>query len=149
MAALHFFFPPIGSLSGKLSYIVHCLHKAIDSPTSLACCLLHRFKAAPWGPSEASQGWGWRLVAFPAQGQDHAQALLLKSIHDTNIRRVLKKRDKKGDTLLHLAAWENNLNAIDYLVEGGADIKAIDSTRTRVTPLHLAAMAGHLPAVKR
>lgn len=52
---------------------------------------------------------------------------------------VLKKRDEKGKTLLHLAVKTNNDRVIFELIERGADIEAGD-TPGETTPLHYAAL---------
>eukprot|EP00952_Eustigmatos_sp_NYUAD-ZCMA_P012365 49755-Eustigmatos_ZCMA.PRE.1 len=68
---------------------------------------------------------------------------------NANIRHVLDKRSAAGDTALHIAAYEGNMLAVNYLIKAGAAVNAMDSLRTKVTPIHLAAEAGQLPVVKR
>ncbi|GBG34281.1 Ankyrin repeat domain-containing protein 1 [Hondaea fermentalgiana] len=48
-----------------------------------------------------------------------------------------------GRTLLHSAAFWGSANCVDFLLEVGADVNAIDSTVSRVTPLLEAGRAGH------
>ena len=56
------------------------------------------------------------------------------------------QRDKSGQTLLHHACTEGNVERVLQLLEYGADIAAQDSTRW--TPLHNAALNGHAAVVE-
>jgi len=47
---------------------------------------------------------------------------------------INKKYGVSGETLLHVAAYTNNLELVKYLVESGADVNACDNGNR--TPLH-------------
>ncbi len=51
-------------------------------------------------------------------------------------------------TPLHLAAWCNSLNAIDALLDGGADIESVSGERHHNTPCGWAIAAGNIDAVR-
>jgi ankyrin repeat protein len=50
--------------------------------------------------------------------------------------------DKRGNTPLHLAAFNDNGLMVTYLLDRGADVNV--KTVEGVTPLHYAAYKGHL-----
>jgi len=52
-----------------------------------------------------------------------------------------------GTTLLHQAVRENDLKAVESLIKGGADVKAV--SRYGVTPMHIAAMNGNAAMLRR
>lgn len=52
-------------------------------------------------------------------------------------------RNADGDTLLHAAAQGGALGAVRSLLEAGADVQAIGTTKLQITPLHEAAAHGN------
>ncbi|RDD34218.1 ankyrin repeat protein [Wolbachia endosymbiont of Cylisticus convexus] len=54
--------------------------------------------------------------------------------------------DEQGNTPLHTAAWEGNLEVVKLLLKHGADVHAENFERK--TPLHFAAWEGGLKVVK-
>jgi ankyrin repeat protein len=54
--------------------------------------------------------------------------------------------DHNGQSPLHMAARDGNVELVRLLIARGAFINVLDSTR--VTPLHLAAANGHLDVVQ-
>lgn len=60
---------------------------------------------------------------------------------------LLGQREKKrGNTLLHLAAEQDNTYVIERLIHRGLDVNS--QTMDEATPLHLAVSAGHLNATR-
>lgn len=59
---------------------------------------------------------------------------------------VNAKDKKRGNTPLHWAAYNNNLEMVKYLVEQGAEVNA--KNNCGVTPLHFAALNNNLEMVK-
>lgn len=60
-----------------------------------------------------------------------------------------KAPEDGGRTLLHIAAFWGSLCCLEFLLEVGANVNAIDSSLSCTTPLAEAARAGHLEACKR
>lgn len=60
----------------------------------------------------------------------------------------IKLADQSGETALHWAAWQGNLEACKWLVEGGADVEAYYRANGGLTPLRCAAESGNLELVK-
>jgi hypothetical protein len=56
--------------------------------------------------------------------------------------RVINAHNSEGETSLHIACWQGNVPAVEYLLEMGAKVNELDSTLTRTTPLHEAARGG-------
>jgi len=61
---------------------------------------------------------------------------------------VVKGQNDIGDTMLHIAASEGNVEAVRYLLDIGADINQRDGETARNTPLHDAALAGWAPVIE-
>ena len=72
--------------------------------------------------------------------RDFSQYLFLKG------EKVNARFGKENDTLLHSAAREGDAKTAAWLIKGGADTEA--ENKSRATPLHLAALQGHLDVVK-
>ena len=58
---------------------------------------------------------------------------------------TLRERDEKGDTLLHAAARENQVDVMEYLIENEISLDATDSEGN--TALHIAVTNGHVEAL--
>jgi ankyrin repeat protein/preprotein translocase subunit SecA len=58
----------------------------------------------------------------------------------------INERDSKGNTALHYATNLNKPDIVQWLLDHGADIEAIDADH--YTPLHLAAVEGYVAIVK-
>jgi len=79
---------------------------------------------------------------FPANIKDINSIInLVESGVDIN-----KKYGYFHETLLHLAAQNNWIETVQYLVSKGADVNARD--RFNYTPLHDAAYGGHMDIIK-
>uniref|UniRef100_K3WAP2 Uncharacterized protein n=1 Tax=Globisporangium ultimum (strain ATCC 200006 / CBS 805.95 / DAOM BR144) TaxID=431595 RepID=K3WAP2_GLOUD len=52
-------------------------------------------------------------------------------------------RNTNGDSLLHVAVWNGQLEDVARLIALGADVNMIDTTVNRWTPLHEACRGGH------
>jgi hypothetical protein len=53
-----------------------------------------------------------------------------------------ERSSKTGETLIHIACWEGNFNAVKILIEAGVSVDIIDTTVNKTTPLLEAARAG-------
>jgi hypothetical protein len=62
--------------------------------------------------------------------------------------RVVNAHNALGETNLHIACWQGNMPAVEYLLENGARVNEQDSTLTKTTPLHEAARGGWANIVK-
>ena len=78
-----------------------------------------------------------------AAWQDNEATVKLLTIEG---KAQLEARDEKGQTPLHLAAWEGQTNTAKTLLALGANKEAKDNDQC--TPLHLAAWQGNLATVK-
>ncbi len=77
------------------------------------------------------------------QGNNDVIRTLLSAVKDVN-----KPIIEGGIRLLHLAAWSGNLEIIDHLIEHGAKInQSTGRWNGRATPMHFAALEGHLPTM--
>lgn len=63
----------------------------------------------------------------------------------TRSKSVMKWKNEKGETKLHVACIRGNIKAVHTLLEQGADVKAVDNSG--FTPLHDAANLGHLDVI--
>ncbi len=72
----------------------------------------------------------------------------LKSlINEVNEKKVnINERDRVGDTGLHLACREGNVQIIEWLISNGADVNARNSYA--VTPYHVACWSGEIDVIK-
>lgn len=61
----------------------------------------------------------------------------------------LERRNKLGQTALHVAVWEGNTDVVVTLIKRGADVRAtggpVRSGDGRWTAMHIAASAGRVP----
>lgn len=75
----------------------------------------------------------------------------LTSILDEHPEKLNILTTPHGQTMLHLAAAEGQLDAVSLLLDRGADVNARDSeiTGDNTYPMHWAAAAGHLDIVRR
>lgn len=71
---------------------------------------------------------------------------LAKSVLHDRPEELVRRPDTTGRAPLHVAAVENNVAAVRWLVDAGAEIDARDRSGA-TTPLHLAAIAGATAAV--
>ena len=62
------------------------------------------------------------------------------------IKEYINETRKDSKTALHLAAQIGNLEAVEILINRGADLLALTSKKK--TPLHLAAASGNVDIVK-
>ena len=58
------------------------------------------------------------------------------------VRELIRLEDLQGNTVLHMAAWNNDVTIATLCVENGADVTTLNSNT--VTALHLAATKGNL-----
>ncbi|XP_068698482.1 transient receptor potential cation channel subfamily A member 1-like isoform X2 [Montipora foliosa] len=72
-----------------------------------------------------------RMILDQANRDDH-----------TNKEELLRKEDLQSNTVLHLAAWNNDVKTAELCLNNGADVNAIK--HNSVTALHLAATKGNL-----
>lgn len=66
--------------------------------------------------------------------------------HLNKLREVINIKDNRGQTLLHIAAYNRKLDVVEYLISKGADLSAKD--KLNGTPLHSAAEGGNYEVVK-
>lgn len=66
---------------------------------------------------------------------------------DLGKRRVaIDSHDSDGDTPLHLIVWRNDLEAVQLLVDAGANVNTVGDMGE--TPLHVAVKGGNVSIVK-
>ena len=56
----------------------------------------------------------------------------------------LSSRNNYGATALHWAAWMDERSTVQFLIRAGADMNAKTETENGDTPLHIAALRGHI-----
>lgn len=59
---------------------------------------------------------------------------------------TLDSRDVDGDTPLHVMMWRENIQAVQQLIEAGADVNAVGDMSE--TPLHVAVKKRNLAAIE-
>jgi len=79
--------------------------------------------------------------------QHHNESLLADLLNAESGQRLLDLPGENGNTLLHTAVIENDLNCIECLLEHGANPNVFDTNRSR-TPLHLAVELCHTDIVR-
>ena len=73
-------------------------------------------------------------------------SVFLYSDKHKTTKEYINETRKDSKTALHLAAQIGNLEAVEILIERGADLLAL--TTQKKTPLHLAAASGNADIVK-
>lgn len=63
-------------------------------------------------------------------------------VDTTQLKQLLNSKDSQGNTVLHMAALNNNVKIAELCLDHGADVNTMKSKET--TPLHIAAAKGNL-----
>ena len=92
-----------------------------------------------------------RNIFIAAKGGKLSSIQYLIEKEDVNINKKAvnnydKQLIKKGDSVLHIACFNNHLPIVEYLIKKGAEIDIKDSNGK--TPLHIACEKGYLPIVE-
>ena len=96
-----------------------------------------------------SMNWGWKILAWPVQNEDHAKLQIEDHVRNVHIQQILASRRPSGESILHRAALEGNTAAVVYLLKLGMDMNMVDATRSKNTPLHYACKSGNVNTVNR
>ena len=65
-----------------------------------------------------------------------------RDVDTTELKQLLDNKDLQDNTLLHMAALNNNIKTAELCLDHGADVNTRKSKET--TPLHMAASKGNL-----
>src|SRR5688572_6692368 len=95
-------------------------------------------------PDEGSSSLNDQLFDAARKGDTD----VLRSLLDEHPEKLGIRTTPYGQTMLHLAAFEGRLDAVNFLIERGLDVNARD-TGDNTYPMHWAAAAGHLDVVRR
>ena len=64
----------------------------------------------------------------------------------TELKQLLDKKDSQDNTVLHMAALNNDVKTAELCLDHGVDVNTVKSKET--TPLHIAAAKGNLEMVQ-
>ncbi|CBJ48393.1 Chain A, Crystal Structure Of The Bard1 Ankyrin Repeat Domain And Its Functional Consequences pdb/3C5R/B Chain B, Crystal Structure Of The Bard1 Ankyrin Repeat Domain And Its Functional Consequences [Ectocarpus siliculosus] len=111
--------------------------------------VLVTFSASYWtGVAPAGEDYGWRLVCFTADDDDHAKALVSEAERAADRAEAVDAVNTHGETCLHVASFEGNVPAVRYLLSVDADPNSAHSASGYNTPLHEAARGGSLAVTR-
>ncbi|CAM9625890.1 unnamed protein product [Ectocarpus fasciculatus] len=111
--------------------------------------VLVTFSASYWtGVAPAGEDYGWRLVCFTADDDDHAKALVAAAERAADRAEAVDAVNTHGETCLHAASFEGNVPAVRYLLSVDADPNSAHSASGYNTPLHEAARGGSLAVTR-